>query len=157
MSSIASAFGSCQLSSSASEWWMRSSRFSIGRSAGVSTTPPSRATMWLPSTRTMPKPRFAAPGSIPITTCMETDSGPGLGCLLGGDFGHDLLGDVEVGVDLADVVVVFEGVEQAEQGAGVALADLDHALRLHRHLGGPDLHPGGLESLAHGAQVGGLA
>ena len=37
--------------------------------------------MWLPSTRTMPKPRLAAPGSIPITTCMQRDSGARLGCL----------------------------------------------------------------------------
>ena len=38
-----------------------------------------------------------------------------------------------------------------------ALADLDRALRLHRHLGGPDLDPGALERLAHRAQVARLA
>src|SRR4051794_14972142 len=102
--------------------------------------------MRLPSTRTMPKPRLAAPGSIPITTCMGRDSGRSLGCLPacmhrrllrfapagGGEvvvsatlayrffnwlprigsstdyLGHDPFGDVEVGVDLADVVVLFE-------------------------------------------------
>src|ERR1700754_1247833 len=31
--------------------------------------------------RTIPKPRFAAPGSMPITTCMDPDSGPRVGCL----------------------------------------------------------------------------
>src|SRR4051794_30397565 len=37
--------------------------------------------MRLPSTRTIPKPRLATPGSIPITTCIRKDSGKKLGCL----------------------------------------------------------------------------
>src|SRR5215207_8355403 len=37
--------------------------------------------MWFPSTRTTPKPRFAAPGSMPITTCMDSDSRNPVGCL----------------------------------------------------------------------------
>ena len=80
--------------------------------------------MWLPSTRTMPKPRLAAPGSIPITTCMGSDSGTrSLGCLPSAALAtaqatsglssvsellEHVLGDVEVGVDLVDVVVLVE-------------------------------------------------
>src|SRR5690349_13968077 len=157
MSSIAIAFGSCQASSSRSEAWIRSSRRSIGSSAGVSTTPPSRATMCVPSSRTIPNPRLAAPGSIPITTCMRRDSALRAGCLPGalpldGDLLEQMLRDVEVGVDVVDVVVVVEVVEQGEERFRVALADLDRALRLHRHLGGLDLHPGGLERLADRAE-----
>ena len=66
-------------------------------------------------------------------------------------------GHVEVGVDLVDVVVLFERVDQAQQVFGLAALDLDRALRLHRHVGGLDLDPGLLQRLAHGAQVGRLA
>ena len=96
--------------------------------------------MWLPSTRTTPKPRLAAPGSIPITTCMGSDSGTSLGCLPSAlplrrrpSFSrHLVLGDVEVGVDLVDVVVLLERVEQAQQRVRRRALDLDRALRLHR-------------------------
>src|SRR4051794_5907042 len=100
----------------------------------------------------MPNPRLAAPGSIPITTCMGTDSGRKLGCLPLGDLLEDLLGNVEVGVHRVDVVVLFERVDQTEQRTGVALAHLNRALRLHRHLGRADLDAGLFERLAYRAE-----
>jgi len=48
---------------------------------------------------------------------------------------HDLVAYVEVGVDFLDVVVLFEGVYEAEglpRGAGV---EVDAVLGLHRDLG----------------------
>src|SRR6186997_982479 len=108
---------------------MRSRRRSMGSSAEVSTTPPSRATMRLPSILTTPKPRLAAPGSIPITTCMGSDSGRGLGCLYAQRLGRgqlldDLRWHVEVGMHLVDVVIVLERVDQAQQP--FRLGALDH-------------------------------
>src|SRR4051794_11870740 len=118
--------------------------------------------MWLPSTRTMPNPRFAAPGSIPITTCMGIDSGIPAGCLprsgfrcafavlftakeqrseLGRELLEDLLGDVEVGEDFVDVVLVVERVEQLQQPFGVVPFQLDRAFRFDRDRRRRDLDP----------------
>ena len=102
--------------------------------------------MWLPSTRTMPKPRLAAPGSIPITTCMGSDSGKRLGCL------RKL-----AWTSLTSSCSERTALEEAETGSDVGWRRLTHldtsALRLHRQLGGLDLDPGGLQRLAHRAQV----
>src|SRR5690242_2917880 len=85
--------------------------------------------MWLPSTRTIPNPRLAAPGSMPITTCMGRDSRTAVGCLLRGQLLQNVRGNVEVRVDLVDVVLVVEGVEQLQQAFGVVAFQLHRALR----------------------------
>src|SRR5215218_1716005 len=157
-SSIAIAFGSCQAISSFRERWIRSSRRSRGWSGVVSTTPPSRATMWFPSTRTTPKPRFAAPGSMPITTCTGSDSRNSVGCLpLGGELLENVGGNVEVGVDLVDVVLVVERVEQLQNPLGVVPIQLDGAFRLRDQTGGLDLDPFAFERFPDAGQGGRLA
>src|SRR5436190_23445768 len=71
-------------------------------------------------TRRLPSNRnSSSPGRPP-----ESDSGDGLL--------EDLLGNVEVRVNLVDVVVLLEGVQQSHEGAGGPLVDLDGALWLHR-------------------------
>ncbi len=47
------------------------------------------------------------------------------------EFFEDLFGNVEVGVDVVDVVLVLDRVEQLDQGSGVRLFDLDRVLRDH--------------------------
>src|SRR6476646_2726255 len=160
----------------------------MGSPGRTSMTPPSRALIWPPATRTTPKPVFATPGSIPMTTIMGNDSGPEAGCLQGpegGDFvaaapckaakppqlihrapetpgsgppsGRDLLqqvrGNVEVRVNGLDVVVVVEGLHQAHHRTGIGRPDLNDVLRLHRELGGLDVHASRLERPAHCGQV----
>src|SRR5262249_16882690 len=137
----------------------------------------------LPSTRTTPKPRLAAPGSIPITTCMGSDSGTRPGCLLGpagrnganvglstsfapaqpgrglGDreFLENGLAHVEVRVPLVDVVGLLERVDELEQPFGLAALDQDRAFRLHRLFGRDDLYARCLQCLANGAEIGRVA
>ena len=61
--------------------WIRARRLSSGSSGGASITPPSTALILPPATRTTPKPVFATPGSMPITTIIRSDSEPAPGCL----------------------------------------------------------------------------
>src|SRR3954451_23578279 len=136
---------------------MRASRRSIGRSAVVSTTPPSSATMWFPSTRTIPNPRFAAPGSMPITTCMGIDSVAPVGCLpsirLRSQLLQDLSRDVEVGEDFVDVVLLVERVEQLEEPFGVVPLQLHGAFRFDRQCCRFELDPFTCQGLLYRRQI----
>src|SRR4051794_26129900 len=135
----------------------------MGSPGSTSITPPSTALIWPPATRTTPKPVFATPGSIPMTTIMGSDSAPALGRLhlavyarlgvLSGDLLQNLGRDVEVRVDGLDVIVLVQGLHQAHHGTGVALAHLDDVLRLHGQLGRLDVHIGGLEGSAHRGEI----
>src|SRR4051812_25543226 len=53
--------------------------------------------------------------------------------------------DVEVAVDLADVVVVLEGVDEAHQAPGDLLVERHAGLRILHDLGVLELDPGLLE------------
>src|SRR3954470_5504491 len=135
---------------------MRASRRSIGTSAVVSTTPPSSATMWLPSTRTIPNPRFAAPGSIPITTCIGEgfcDAHRMPSSSSGSQLLQDLSRNVEVGEDFVDVVLLVEGVKQLEEPFGVVSLQLHGAFRFDRQPGRFELDPFAFQGLLHRRQV----
>src|SRR4029453_13772005 len=71
------------------------------------------------------------------------------------DLGHDLVGDVEVGVDVLDVFEVFEGVEEAKDPQGDVAVEGDRHAGDHRHLGRGVGDAGGVEGGADGAQVAG--
>ena len=129
--------------------------------------------MRLPSTRTTPKPRLAAPGSIPITTCMGTDSGQlrmplrrsgklprgeaQRHAASGSELLEDLLGMSKLAWTSLTSSCSSSASSRPSRDFGVVALDLDRALRLHRHLGGLDLDARRLERLAHRAEVAGLA
>src|SRR5690606_17546294 len=102
--------------------------------------------------------RRAAPGSAPQPGADPTERpARASGFLLLVEGGEDLVGGVEVGVDVLDVVAVLEGVDEAHDLAGTLEVDLD----LHR---GQELRLGGvvvdarlLEGGADGDEVAGLA
>src|SRR3954454_3266525 len=87
----------------------------------------------------------AAPGRAPETSRPPRASGR--------DGLQDLLGDVEVGVDALDVVVVLELVDQPEDLARLLLGDLDGALGDHGQLGRGVPQPAPLERVADGHEV----
>src|SRR5579862_1650705 len=58
-------------------------------------------------------------------------------CSCGGCFLHDLVGDVFVGIDILDIVVVFEGVDESERSArGLFVRDSRGRQRQERNFGG---------------------
>src|SRR5918994_4382835 len=71
------------------------------------------------------------------------------------DLGHHLVGDVEVGVDVLDVVEVFQGVEEAEDPEGHVAVEGDRHAGDHGDLGGVVGDAGGVEGGADGAEVAG--
>src|SRR5262249_54801570 len=73
------------------------------------------------------------------------------------DLLHDLVGDVEVGVDVLDVVAVLEGVDQPEDPPGVLLLQRHGHAGQERRLGGLVVDAGGLQRGADRDQVTRLA
>src|SRR2546421_7928119 len=71
--------------------------------------------------------------------------------------GHDLVGDVEVGVHVLDVVAVLERVDQLEHPSRPVLVERDGDAGDERGVGGLVLHAGALQGVAYGDEVTGLA
>src|SRR5215831_18997810 len=80
----------------------------------------------LPSRSSVPQPVAASPGSMPSNSVWDLD---------GGDAFEDVFWDVEVGIDLLDVVLLFQGLQQPQDGSGLVLADRHGLLGLHGDLG----------------------
>ena len=113
--------------SSVSASWMARRRSPSGRSGKVVTQPTSTARN-PPFPLHDPVAECRGPGSIPRTIII-------------GDFGEDVLGDVEVGGDPLDVVEVLEQLDQAERLARLGLVELDGLLGDHRDLGSSTAMP----------------
>src|SRR5215471_1580693 len=105
----------------------------------------------LPSRSSVPQPVAASPGSMPSNSVWDLD---------GGDAFEDVFWDVEVGIDLLDVVLLFQGLQQPQDGRGPVLADRHGLLGLHGDLGvlngdagGGDRLPDGFEALRVGCDL----
>src|SRR5437870_13700475 len=105
--------------------------------ASTTTTPPGRAS------RT-PKPVAMSPGSTPMTRRAWPASGLG-----GGDSGDDFVGDVVVGVDGLDVVLLLDGLDQAQNRGGVLALDAHEGLGHHVDLRFQNRDTVPLQRLAH--------
>src|SRR6266568_6537482 len=96
---------------------MALSRASSGKLEAVDTTPASTTVTAPGPASRIPKPVSTSPGSTPIT---RTPLGRGDGV-------EDLVGDVVVGIDGLDVVLLLERLDQPQHRGGV--------LALHPHGG----------------------
>src|SRR5205823_8509388 len=122
---------------------MSRTRASRGASAEVTMTPVA-ATVTPPGTGyTRPQPVPTSPGSTPSTRKPAPTSGSRDGL-------QDLVGDVEVGVDVLDVVQVLQRLDQAHDRRGLRALDAHGRLRHVRHLGLDDGHARLLQRVAHG-------
>src|SRR5215472_9633453 len=75
---------------------------------------------------------------------------------LSGNFFQQLLVDVEVGVDVLYVIVLFKGLHQPDHGVGRLPLELDVVLRNHRHGGGSGLNAGFLDRFENRLVRGGV-
>src|SRR5438876_2192458 len=91
--------------------WMRCGR---SRRRGGAASPCSRQRNRFPLLSTTPKPVRTLPGSTPSTRIVSLR-----------ELGKDFVGNVEVGEDLLDVVVLLQRVHQLQELPGI--------LRGHRH------------------------
>ncbi len=100
-----------------------------------------------------PNPQRVNPGSMPSTnicSIVMRFARRVSGLLL--EVGEDLVGDVEVRVDVLHVVVVIDGVHQSQNLLGLALfLDGNEILRHQRKVGADDAESETLESVAHHA------
>src|SRR5262245_52689482 len=87
-----------------------------------------------------------SPGSYPLTSAAE-NKGPGTR-----DLSHRLLGDVVVGVDVLDVVVLVELVPELQHLLAILEVEVDHRGRDVAGLGALSRDAGVLEGLADGLE-----
>src|SRR6476659_2934769 len=169
--STATASGAYSSSQASMPFSMVTSRWATGRSAEVRRTLTSTSVSGRPTwPSTTPMPQRVRPGSIPSTRiegnlpsehlfgvhAIRVGRPIGVRHASGVELLHDLVGDVEVGVEVLHVVEVLEDVDEPEHLGGGVLVELDLHVGHERRLGGVVVEPGGLQRLAHGDQVGGL-
>src|SRR5205823_439618 len=134
-SSRATIWGRCRRSSRARPSCRAQSRSSIAPPSPSSRTPWARwRTVVPPASSTTPKPQYLEPGSIPRTrtrTCLLAWTGA-LDARL--DRCHLVVGDLEIGVDVLDVVVLLEVLDQPHHLLCDLSGDLHGGLRQVRHL-----------------------
>src|SRR4030065_351039 len=97
------------------------------------------------SLSTIPNPVDWRLGSIPRTRMDSAGASPGLG-----EAGDLLFGDVEIGGDGLDVVVVLELLDEPQDLLGLLALDLDIVLGQEPDLGRGDLDLGLLDGLEDG-------
>src|SRR5712691_2108408 len=118
---------------------MALSRASRGSVEVVDTTPAATTVTAPGPASRIPKPVSTSPGSTPIT---RTPLGRRDGV-------EDLVGDVVVGIDGLDVVLLLERLDQAQHGGGVLAFHPHRGLGDHGGLCLEHRHSLGLERLAH--------
>src|SRR5215472_3804788 len=101
----------------------------------------------LPSRSSVPQPVAASPGSMPSNSVWDLD---------GGDAFEDVFWDVEVGIDLLDVILLFKGLQQPQDRRGLVLADRHGLLGLHGDLGVLDGYAGRGDRLPDGFEALGI-
>src|SRR5437762_9535293 len=111
-------------------------RAGSGVSADVVMTPVAMTAAALPppaAGSTRPQPVPTSPGSTPSTRMPAAASGSRDGL-------QDVVGNVEVGVDVLDVVQVLQRLDEAHDRGGLRALDSHGRLRYVRHLGLEDGH-----------------
>src|SRR5215510_10697099 len=114
----------------------------------VRTVPQARAQRPPATSSTTPKPVIKEPGSIPKTRMLSSGililsfrvpSPEGRGgygspdCALRRQSGHNLIGDVKIGMRFAHVVLVIQGFHQAQDLLGLLALYWHRVLRHHRY------------------------
>src|SRR5689334_8295130 len=120
--------------------WSALSRASSGSPVAVLMTPASRTVTAPAPASSTPNPVATSPGSTPMTRS----------ALGRGDGVDDLVGDVVVGVNGLDVVLLLEGLDQPQHRRGLLALHLDRGLRHHVHPRLEHRHALTLERLADG-------
>src|SRR5215468_7917517 len=107
--------------------WMALSLASSAWLGAVEMTPASTTATPPGAASRTPNPVATRPGSTPMIRRRSPGPGPGRPTSRRGDGVDDLVGDVVVGVDGLDVVLLLEGLDQPQHRCGV--------LALHAHGG----------------------
>src|SRR5438128_12268994 len=122
---------------------MALSRASRGSVEVVDTTPAATTVTAPGPASRIPKPVSTSPGSTPIT---RTPLGRGDGV-------EDLVGDVVVGIDGLDVVLLLERLDEPQHGRGILALHPHGGLGDHGDVRLEHRQPPRLERVAHGVYI----